>query len=64
MKKDSYHLPKDLQKDYLRKCKICGYMKNLDLSLPEQPEFWICPECKNKNKTFWTPSDEFREKFG
>jgi rubredoxin len=58
-----YHLPEDLQKDYLRKCRFCGYVKSLDLSLSEQPEYWICPECGSKNKTFWTPSDDLRERF-
>ena len=54
-----YTLSDGLHNKYSRKCN-CGYTLILDLSLPEQPEYWTCNKCGSKNKTLWTPSGELQ----
>jgi hypothetical protein len=62
--KKNYHYPENLRNDYYRKCKQCGNMITLNLSISndEQPEYWTCGNCGCKNKTFWTPLDELRNR--
>jgi hypothetical protein len=60
--KKKYHRPEDLYKDYTRSCKICGEGVTLNLNISEQPAYWTCSR-GHKNKTFWTPSDELKERY-
>jgi hypothetical protein len=57
-----HRLPDNWHSDYLRVCE-CGNIIYLNLSSPEQPEYWTCI-CGSTNKTFWTPSDEFIYQLG
>ena len=52
--------PDFLLRSNTRKCKTCGELYVLDRNLKVQPEYWYCPECGAKNKTFITSLDELK----
>ena len=54
------HRPDFLLQSNTRKCKTCGEVYILNLNLKSQPEYWTCPECGPKNKTFITSLDDLK----
>jgi DNA-directed RNA polymerase subunit RPC12/RpoP len=57
---DQNQRPDFLLKSNMRRCKTCGELYVLDVKLKVQPEYWTCPECSSRNKTFITSPDELK----